>query len=371
MISLWEQEVFENYDVIIVGAGITGLSTAASLKEKDPNLSIVILERGLLPTGASTKNAGFACFGSLTELMDDRKVMGDKNMLALVDKRWRGLLKTRSRLGDKAIQFQQKGGYELIFDKKNYTWEMNEINQLLKPIFNKQVFTDTSKLIPKMGFKYVDQLFYNHLEGQLHPGKLIDGLWSYCASLGVKIITGAMVTHVDGNEVIANLKQRYRGKVVVICTNAFTPGLIDQFVENEIRPGRGMVLAIQPGDSLQFEGTFHYNEGYYYFRDHHGLLIYGGGRNLDFENETTTLFEINQKIKRKLVEDLKEYILPGDSFKIIKEWTGIMAFGDTKQPIVKRLDSGHYVGVRLGGMGVAIGSQVGEELAQLVRIDGL
>ena len=130
-------------------------------------------------------------------------------------------------------------------------------------------------------------------------------------------------------------------------------------------------MAIQTEEPLQFEGTFHYNEGFYYFRDFNGLLIFGGGRNLDIKKETTTLFEINQTIKRKLLDDLKSYLIPQTNFKIVQEWAGIMAFGDTKQPIVKKLPSGQYIGVRLGGMGVAIGSQVGEELAQLMLFDGL
>ena len=371
MISLWEKEVFESYDVIIIGAGITGLSTAASLKEKQPNLSVLILERGLLPTGASTKNAGFACFGSLTELISDESSMGEEAMLTLVDKRWRGLLKTRSRLGDKTVDFQQKGGYELIFDHQNYAMDMEHINQMLRPIFSKQVFTNKSHQIGEMRFRGVEQLFFNSLEGQLHPGKMIEGLWQYCNSLGVRIITGALVTHLEDQLVIANLKQRYQAKSIVLCTNAFTSGLIDNFSPEEIRPGRGMVLAIRSDDKLPFEGTFHYDEGFYYFRDYNGLMIFGGGRNLDFQNETTTLFGINQMIKDKLLEDLKNHLLPESEFEIIHEWAGIMAFGATKQPIVRKLSTGHYVGVRLGGMGVAIGSQVGEELAQMVLADGL
>jgi glycine/D-amino acid oxidase-like deaminating enzyme len=63
MLSLWEKQSFLEYDVIVVGAGITGLSTAVSIKEKNPKISVLVVERGILPTGASTKNAGFACFG--------------------------------------------------------------------------------------------------------------------------------------------------------------------------------------------------------------------------------------------------------------------------------------------------------------------
>ena len=71
MFSYWEQQSFFNYDYIIIGAGITGLSTAIELKERQPKATVLVLERGILPTGASTKNAGFACMCSDTELLAD------------------------------------------------------------------------------------------------------------------------------------------------------------------------------------------------------------------------------------------------------------------------------------------------------------
>ena len=70
--SFWETETyFSDIDLIVIGSGIVGLSSAISYIEKYKNAKVVILERGFLPTGASTKNAGFACFGSVSELISD------------------------------------------------------------------------------------------------------------------------------------------------------------------------------------------------------------------------------------------------------------------------------------------------------------
>jgi len=71
-LSYWEEKYyFEDNDLVVVGAGIVGLSTAIAAKILQPNLKILVLERSTLPSGASTKNAGFACFGSVTELLSD------------------------------------------------------------------------------------------------------------------------------------------------------------------------------------------------------------------------------------------------------------------------------------------------------------
>ena len=47
MFSLWEKQSFLTSDIIIIGAGITGLSAAATLKEQSPDLSVTVLERGV------------------------------------------------------------------------------------------------------------------------------------------------------------------------------------------------------------------------------------------------------------------------------------------------------------------------------------
>ena len=101
-LSYWEKEsFFRNIDVAIIGSGIVGLSAAIRLKELSPKLEIMILERGSLPIGASTRNAGFACFGSLSEMIDDLNFHSEEEVFQLVEKRWKGLQLLRKNLGDK------------------------------------------------------------------------------------------------------------------------------------------------------------------------------------------------------------------------------------------------------------------------------
>ena len=128
-LSYWEiKSWFSNVDFTIVGSGIVGLNCALALKEKYPEASILILEKGVLPHGASTKNAGFACFGSLTEIIDDLKHHSEEEVLELIQKRRNGLDVLRKNLGDKTIDYQQHGGYELFLDNDNL-WEECSVNK--------------------------------------------------------------------------------------------------------------------------------------------------------------------------------------------------------------------------------------------------
>jgi gamma-glutamylputrescine oxidase len=68
-----------------------------------------------------------------------------------------------------------------------------------------------------------------------------------------------------------------------------------------VKPGRGQVIITSEMEHLPFKGSFHFDEGYYYFRNVGKRVLFGGGRNLDFQTETSTKFEFNKLI----VNDLK------------------------------------------------------------------
>ena len=145
----------------------------------------------------------------------------------------------------------------------------------------------------------------------------------------------------------------------IIATNGFAK----KWIEDDIHPARAQVLVTNEIDNLRVSGTFHYQKGYYYFRNIGNRILLGGGRNLDFKGETTETFETTPHIQKKLEELMRSTIIPDHEFSIAYSWSGIMGVGNTKNPIVKMLNKNTAIGVKLGGMGVALGSQVGKSLA--------
>lgn len=373
MLSYWEKSSFLHYDVIIIGSGIVGLSTAISVKEKQPELTVAILERGILPTGASTKNAGFACIGSLTEILDDLKSMPEAEVLELVQLRKNGLARLRNRLGDERMSYRANGSHELIFENDIASLhQLDNINEMLFPMLNENAFALANDKIESFGFQGVSALIENRLEGEIDSGKTMRALMDKALSFGIQLLTGCFVeTFEEENNSVAifvkhgvlNEVVRFHAKQLVVCTNAFAKQF---FPEENIRPGRGQILITKPIDNLKLKGVFHFDEGYYYFREINGRLLFGGGRNMDFNEEETTEFEYNETILDNLVEKLHTIILPQTSFEIDYAWTGIMAFGDSKFPIIKKVSEHVHAGVRMGGMGVAIGSEVAEVLASKI-----
>ena len=95
--SIWEYEAYQTqWDICIIGSGISGLSTGISILERNPDVSVLVVDRWFIPLGASTRNAGFSCFGSPSEILDDIGKMGETPTISLIGKRWKGLQKLKS-----------------------------------------------------------------------------------------------------------------------------------------------------------------------------------------------------------------------------------------------------------------------------------
>ena len=366
-LSYWEQKTWlNNIDYAVVGSGIVGLSTALHLKIKQPNAKIIILEKGLFPQGASTKNAGFACFGSLSEILKDLESHTESDVLELVGQRHKGLQLLRSTLGDDALSYQQLGGYELFLEKDELLFDtcsqnMKHVNSLLKPVFKADVF---SKVSNHFNFSRIqNQYIRNQFEGQIDTGKMMQALIKRVQELGVIILNNTKVErYFEHSDKIAIQTTHFELSALklIFTTNGFAKQLINE----DVQPARAQALITKPLKNLQIKGTFHLDCGYYYFRNVDNRILLGGGRNLDIKGETTTKLAETEKIQQSLENILKYTILPKIDFKIEHRWSGIMGVGSQKKPIVKQLSNHVYCGVRMGGMGVAIGSLIGKEVSE-------
>ncbi len=372
--SYWEKTVFlQNYDYLILGSGIVGLSTALSLKRKRPDAKIVIVERGYLPSGASTKNAGFACFGSISELLKHERIEGTDSMLELVKLRFAGLAELRKNVPDLEMNYFHNGGFEVFIEKDTEVFEesvanMDRINALMKDAIGiEKTFSLRNDLIQKTGMKSINNIIYNSGEGQLNPGLMIQSLLLQVQKLGVTFLNGIEISSIEEEsgkvKLVAKSGVSVSGKKLIVTTNAFSKKLLPEL---DIVPGRGQVVLTSVIPDLKIEGCYHYDEGYYYFRNLDGRILLGGGRNLNFKAEETAEFGFTELVQSKLEELLRTVVLPKTKFEIEYRWSGIMGFGAEIAPIIKQVRPGVFCAVRMSGMGIAIGSIVGKKVTELV-----
>jgi glycine/D-amino acid oxidase-like deaminating enzyme len=367
--SYWESAQYQRRNhLIIIGSGIVGLMTALLYKQKYPNRGVMVLERGWLPEGASTRNAGFACFGSAGEIADDLTKMPSEEVWETVKMRIEGLHLLREIVGDKQLKFRLCGGIELFKSTTHYerileqALELNSTFKSLTGLAN--VYSPSTS---HNNFNGLKGSILNQYEGDIDTGALMRWLIKNTAACDVPILTGTPVIrlHEKASGVdIETQKGLFKAEKVVVATNGFASQLLPL---PEVLPARAQVLVTNVLEYVPFKGTFHFDEGFYYFREIDGRVLFGGGRNLDIEGETTFQKGLSEVIQSQLELLLKEMILPGRGFTIEQRWSGTMGIGKIKKPIIQQLSERTFCGVRMGGMGVAIGTKVAEKIIQLLE----
>ncbi|HMN04549.1 MAG TPA: FAD-dependent oxidoreductase [Flavobacteriales bacterium] len=372
MHSIWEEGAFRKTpDLVVVGAGITGLFTALHAKRDAPLRRVVVLERGPHPSGASVKNVGFACFGSPSQLLYDLDTEGEDVALGRVEERWRGLNELRRTLGDGAIGFEGVGGYE-VFQQGDplhakVAERLDELNTRLRGIFGQDVFSWADDRIGPMGMS-AGHMAWNSLEGAVDSGLLMRSLAHKVQGEDVDIRYNTVVEgweeQADGVLLRLADGSTLKAGQAVIATNGYARTLVPG---SDIVPGRGQVVLTSPIPGLALNGTFHMREGFYYFRHYQGRVLLGGARHLDVAGETTMEEGTTALIQDALEEMLRGTILPGQAFRIEKRWSGIMGFRSHGGPAAVEHLSPHVVlAAGLGGIGVAVGIRVGRKAADLV-----
>ena len=368
-LSFWERKTYlEEIDFLIVGAGIVGCSTAIHLRKKYVDAKILVIERGYLPSGASSKNAGFTCFGSPTELYSDLKTMNPTTVWETVNDRWEGLMALNDFVGFETIDYQNNGSWDLItpaekmIEKEiiDFLPDLNsEIEKITK---HHDVYSQDTTTKERFGFNNVLNSFHNKLEGQIDTGKLLIRLHSKLSQHNILYLSGIELLEIHNK---GRLLETSIGPITTKNCILTVNGFAKKYISKDVHPARAQVLVTSEIVDLKVKGTFHYQEGYYYFRNFGNRILIGGGRNLDIKGETTEKLETTVPIKESINQLLSDVVLPNSKFQIDYEWAGIMGVGKEKKPIIERVDDSLAVGVRLGGMGVAIGTIVGKKLSEL------
>jgi len=377
MFSIWEQAELLRADIVIVGAGFVGLWSALECCRRYPRQRVVVVERAVIPLGASTRNAGFATIGTVGEAVVHARQVGEEAVAGLMVERWLGLQQWRQEFGDMALGYEPVGGYELLFPEEEPVREAVERwNELLSEPLGGKVFRDSPELVRHYGFspERVCTIIANAYDGALDTGKAFRALQRRVMQQGAVLWTGAPVEAVeptsggvsvacwDGS---AKRMLTVHARVVAVCTNAWIPELVPHVAD--IRPARGQVLLTAPLARRPFPpGTYHFRAGYYYFRWVGSRVLFGGGRERALQEEETHEFALNPAVQQYLEEVLQDLLLPGEEVRVEQRWCGIMGMRPDKLPRVEHAGERVVVGFGCNGMGVALAPRLGARVATLV-----
>lgn len=347
----------QGLDAVVLGSGLVGSSAALRLRERFPSWRIAVLDRSRFG-GASTRNAGFACFGSPSELLDDWRNLGPQATVDLVRMRWEGLRSLRQRWGDEALGYRACGAREAFTDAELFTAceiMLPELNEALHQVFGEAPFRKPP--LPSPGLKNVCGVLESSLEGDLDTAQLALTLERALREANVAVLSGVDVQLLErtGAEWLVQTPQGgFKVPHVVVATNAWARELLDV----NVSPVPNHVVVSQPLPHLDLKHTVHHDRGYVYAREVDGRLLIGGGRQWDCDSD-------EDRVDR-LIAWAQNHISGAEAWRTEHHWVGQLGIGDIRQPVIRKIEPGLVAGVRMGGMGVAIGTQVGQQLADLV-----
>jgi glycine/D-amino acid oxidase-like deaminating enzyme len=385
--SYWEARTWlEDLDLLVVGAGIVGMSAALHTRQLHPEARIAVVDRSPFSDGGTTRNAGFACFGSPEELAADRASIGDAAAADLVRRRLEGLTLLRSLLGDDQIRYAPTGSYSLLRPGTPPP-DLTDLNAWLAPVTGRpDTFFPTPPAPPPPGIAphLAHGAVFSPLEGHLDTGRLVARFRSLLHTAGIPLLHGLSASSIRAHHDRPTLtltpnsnsnsnsnpnsnsnsnSNSISPRNLLIATNAFAAQLLPDL---DVRPVPNRVLVTAPIPGLDLRGTFHMDAGYVYFRELDGRVLIGGGRHFP----EAAGDEAGDAVRARLLRELGEWVPAARGVGVDYDWTGLLGIGSDRTPIVTtvpHIATGVIVAVRMGGMGVAIGAGVGMEAAGLVR----
>ncbi len=331
--SFWQKrnvERLDDVDVVVVGGGMTGLSAAHWLTRLDPDAKVILLERGLVASGASGRNAGFLIQGHATSFAEDVDRFGMDDAVAL----WEYTLENRdlllSTLGDEELRARRSGSATVAGSVREAKL-LEESASLLSDAGHTATYldaTETNTRLHSEGFfgglfvptgATLDPVACAHAIANGAAFSILEGRKTHEITSGPR---GCRV-HADG--------LRVDTRRVVVAVNAATSQLLPE-VTGTVVPVRAQMLSTEPVPyTLKLPVYSH--EGYYYVRQEpNGCVLVGGARNRHelaergFEDATTA------PLQQDLVEYVTTHFPWANGLNVSGRWSGTMGFTETKLP---------------------------------------
>jgi glycine/D-amino acid oxidase-like deaminating enzyme len=227
----------DSFDVVVIGAGFSGLWSAFHLKQFQPNLKIAILEKEYVGFGASGRNGGWASAEyptSSNRLIKENGLESYKNLRTAITK-------SIDEIGEIAKsnnwQIDYAKGGALVFARGNaqlsrISKEIDEEHQLL----NKSQTTDLLNIPSALG-----SVFTPHCAA-LNPFKLVRALADHLEKLGVMIYEQSSVSEIRDKQVEVN-GFNVNCTFSIRATEAFTPR---KWMGNRQIPIYSLMVATEP-----------------------------------------------------------------------------------------------------------------------------
>lgn len=360
----------KNYDVVIVGAGISGLSTAYWLNQEDPSLKIAIVEKSRIGFGASGRNAGFVTCGSVEHFNRLISKHGQDEAVEI----WKfaetnlKLLQEHIILDQShVIEFSKRGAYSLAAQEneftelKNVAKTMSDLNIPVEIYNSSEIQKNVGAVNFVGGIKYLD-------DAETNPVLLLE-LMKKKIKADFFEMTEAHNYHStsEGTRILKTDNGDFECSMIVYCLNGYSPNLHPYFAE-KIYPTRAQILMMEQAPPFM-DGPCYANFYLDYFRQMpNGALLIGGFRQLEKATEVGYSDHITDVIQNALHEFVVTHLPALKDKKVSHRWGGIMGFSKDGQPMIGALPEDNQVFFAGGytGHGIGLAFNTGKSLVDMM-----
>ena len=370
-VSHWQQTHRERttaYDVVIVGGGIVGCSTAYWLGRRAPSLRVAIVEARTLGTGASGRNAGFVLQGTATDYLTDIERYGERTARRL----WHFTRANRdllaAELRGEAFGWGADGSLTVAGDADEDERLRKSVSRL-RAAGAPVVYLDPEKTNERLGATGFYGGLYVTTGGVLNPLQLVHHL---ADESGAEVRTHHPVEQIWWDSDGATLDTpdlRLWARQVVLAAGASVPALAPS-LSRYARPMRAQMLATVPAETRSISVPAYSHEGGFYVRQlDDGTVLAGGGRHQHRAAEETDVDTTTPAVQATIERYLHTYYPWTQPLSVRERWSGTMAFSPDGRPVVGPVPDHPESVFATGftGHGMGYGFRMGRLLAERIR----
>lgn len=361
-------------DVVIIGGGYTGLSSAYNIHRKFPEKKIVLLEGACCGYGASGRNGGF-CIS--TDLLHDYTIKDPKLLQDQIDVSFYGIKQIKQVIADHGVDcdFRENGMLDVAFSE-NQARGLEEFTKVFNSIGLESTFLQGKEIEAEIKSPRVIAGQKMPYGAVINPAKLAREMKRVVEELGVEVRERTVVTRITPGKI--NLVDTELGEIraptLVLGLNAYAPKL--DIFKNRVIPVCTYIVATEPLSEAQWESIGWQNrQGLadsrvnfsYAVPTVDGRIVIGGGGDVVYYPDDRLSSGNEKTATRNIVKDLFTTFPQLEGLEIEHAWGGTTALSVDRIPSVGTLIG--YENIYYGGgydEGVPSGQTAGRIIAELM-----
>ena len=318
-------------DIVIIGGGYTGLSSAYNIHHRFPGKKIILLEGACCGYGASGRNGGFC---SATALLDDNHRSDPETRRKCLNVSFHGIEQIKRFISEHSLNcdFEENGMLNMAMNEEQTKTLKKETANLREWGLDAILLQGEALRKEVKSPRYVAGLFTPHC-ATLNPAKLARGMKRIVEEKGVEVRERSIVTRITPGRIhhIDTELGDVKAPLLVLATNAYSHKL--GFFQNRMFPMCTYVVATEPLSPSQWDEIgWHNRQGIsdtrmlfnYAIPSVDGRIVIGGSDFVYYPNDGLSPGN-NKSVTRRIIKDLHATFPSLEGIRIDHSWGGSTA----------------------------------------------